>query len=380
VTFSSSGVCKNVVATFMMTGSTGTCKVIANQSGNTNYLAAPTVTETTTAAKAMPVVTLTGPPASAPYQSPFAVTTTTNSGVTPAITATGACSIGGNTVTMTSGTGTCTVTAKWAANANYLAATATKTTAAKKLVSTVTWTAPAAITYGTLLSGTQLDATANGAGSFVYSPAAGTEPKAGNDTLKVTFTPTLSTDYTTVTASVVLHVNQATSTVTWPAPAAIAYGTPLSGTQLDATANVAGTFVYSPAAGAVLTAGTHTLSVTFTPTDDTDYTKVTAKVTLVVNPVSTTTTITSNLPNPSAAGQAVTVHFTVAEATNYALPAGSVTVNASTLEHCAGALTGGSGSCAVTFNTTGAKTLTATYAGNSNNASSISAPVAQTVN
>jgi hypothetical protein len=281
---------------------------------------------------------------------------------------------------MTGGTGTCTVTAKWAANADYLAATATKTTAAKKLVSTVTWSTPAAITYGTLLSGTQLDATANVAGSFVYSPAAGTEPKAGNDILKVTFTPTLSTDYTTVTTSVVLHVSQATSTVTWPAPAAIAYGTPLSGTQLDATANVAGTFVYSPAADAVLTAGTHTLSVTFTPTDHTDYTKASATVKLVVNPVATTTTITSNLPNPSTTGQAVTVHFTVTEATNHAAPTGSVTVNASTLEHCAGALASGSGSCAVTFNTTGSRSLTATYAGNSNNASSISAPAAQTVN
>jgi len=42
----------------------------------------------------------------------------------------------------------------------------------------------------------------------VYSPAAGTVPKAGNDTLKVTFTPTFSKDYTTVTASVELQVNQ----------------------------------------------------------------------------------------------------------------------------------------------------------------------------
>jgi sugar lactone lactonase YvrE len=380
VTFTSSGACTNNGAIFTMTNPTGTCTVTANQPGNGNYLAAPAVTETTTAARATQTVTLTGPPATAAYQSTFPVTATSSSGITPTITVSGACSISGATVTMTSGTGACTVAAKAAANPDYLAATATKTTAAKKLVSTVTWTIPTAITYGTLLSATQLDATANVAGSFVYSPALGTEPKAGNDTLKVTFTPTLSTDYTTVTSSVVLHVNQATSSVTWLTPAAIAYGTPLSGTQLDATANVAGTFLYSPAAGAVLTAGTHTLSVTFTPTDHTDFSKVSATVTLVVNKVGTTTTITSSLLNPSAAGQAVTVHFTVTQATNYAAPTGSVTVNASTLEHCAGTLASGSGSCAVTFSNTGPRTLTATYAGNSNNASSISAGVLQTVN
>ena len=42
--------------------------------------------------------------------------------------------------------------------------------------------------------------------------------------------------------------------------------------ELDARANVPGTFAYSPPLGTVLGAGTQTLSVTFTPTDTTDYT------------------------------------------------------------------------------------------------------------
>jgi hypothetical protein len=396
VTFTSSGACSNNGATFTITSPTGACKVTANQAGTSNYQAAPAVIETTTAVKATQTATLTGPPATATYLSTFPVTATSNSGLNPTITATGACSISvttptTGTVTMTSGTGTCTVTAKWVATADYLAETVAKTVTAKKLVSTVTWTAPATINYGTALSSTQLDATAffNGtslAGNFVYTPAAGTMLKAGNNTLKVTFTPTLSADYTTVTASAVLHVNPGTSTITWNVPAAISYGTPLSATQLDATAfsganSLPGTYVYSPVAGTVLPAGTHILSVTFTPTDHTDYAKATAKVTLTVNPAPTTTTITSNLPNPSAIGQPVTVHFTVSQATNYSAPTGSVTVIASTLEHCAAALASGSGSCAVTFNTTGSRTLTATYAGNSNNASSITVtPAQQTVN
>jgi hypothetical protein len=61
--------------------------------------------------------------------------------------------------------------------------------------------------------------------------------------------------------------------ITWPAPADIVYGTALSATQLNATANVAGTFVYAPVAGTVLNAGSsQTLSVTFTPTDAANYT------------------------------------------------------------------------------------------------------------
>jgi hypothetical protein len=59
------------------------------------------------------------------------------------------------------------------------------------------------------------------------------------------------------------------ATVTWAMPAAIPYGTPLSSAQLDATANVAGSFVYSPSAGTVLQPGQNALSVMFTPTSGT---------------------------------------------------------------------------------------------------------------
>jgi hypothetical protein len=52
VTFTSAGSCSNSGATYTMNNSTGTCSVIANQLGNTNYAAAPTVTKS---------VTMTGP-------------------------------------------------------------------------------------------------------------------------------------------------------------------------------------------------------------------------------------------------------------------------------------------------------------------------------
>jgi len=304
VSFTSSGVCSNAGGTFTITSGSGTCTVTALQSGNSNYLAAPTVTEVVTAAKATPTVTFTGAPASAPYQSTFTVASTANSGVTPTITTNSACSVSGTTVTMTSGTGKCTVTAKWAATAYFLAASASQTTTALKLLPTVTWATPASITYGTALSGS----------------------------------------------------------------------------QLNATSNVAGTFVYSPSAGTVLGAGSQTLSVTFTPTLTQNYTTATVKVTLVVSKSATSTTITSNSPNPSKAGKAVTVKVTVTPASGYGTPTSHVTVNASTGEICTATLTAGSGTCSATFKSTGSRTLTATYAGDSNDSTSVSAGVTQTVN
>ena len=67
-------------------------------------------------------------------------------------------------------------------------------------------------------------------------------------------------------------VTQYTPKLTWGKPASIPYGTKLSSIQLDAGADAAGTFAYSPASGSVLAAGNGiTLSATFTPTDTADY-------------------------------------------------------------------------------------------------------------
>jgi len=158
---------------------------------------------------------------------------------------------------------------------------------------TIAWATPAAVTQGTPLSSTQLNATANVPGTFVYTPAAGTVLAAGTHTLATTFTPTDSTRYTTAMAQVTLVVNapRTTPVITWPTPAAITAGTPLSSTQLNAAASVPGTFAYNPLAGTVLAAGTYTLRTTFTPTDTTRYTTATASVSLTVTAVTYQLTI-----------------------------------------------------------------------------------------
>jgi len=76
----------------------------------------------------------------------------------------------------------------------------------------------------------------------------------------------------------------ATPTLAWTDPADITYGTPLSDTQLNATATynstpVPGTFIYSQPSGTILNAGGgQTISVTFTPSDSTSFLPVTTNV------------------------------------------------------------------------------------------------------
>src|SRR5207247_3736918 len=97
------------------------------------------------------------------------------------------------------------------------------------------------ITCGTALGGTQLNATAPVAGSFVYTPASGTVLDVGNgQTLHVDFTPTDTANYNSASKDVAINVVKATPTITWNSnPADIVYGTALSGTQLNATSPVA---------------------------------------------------------------------------------------------------------------------------------------------
>ena len=368
-------------STITMTSGTGACTLLANWAADNNYLAA-SASQSTTATKIAPTVAFTGAPTTAPYEGTFTVAATTNASTTPLITVSGPCSIAGATVTISAPSGTCSLSATWAADNNYLAASANQSTTATKATPTIEWTTPAAITYGTSLSGTQLDAKAtyNGAavaGSFVYTPAKGTVLTAGIQTLSVTFTPTKTADYASTGASVTLQVNQATPKISWARPAAITYGIALSSMQLDATASVAGGFVYSPAAGTVLEAGGQTLSVIFTPTNATDYTAATQTVTLTVDKSSSATAITANTPDPSLVNQAVTVTFAVAG--GGVGPTGNVGVSASTGETCSGSITAGAGSCSLTFATARSRTLTAKYSGDTNFKSSTSATVTQTV-
>src|ERR1700694_5115116 len=69
-----------------------------------------------------------------------------------------------------------------------------------------------------------------------------------------------------------LQVDKVATDLTWNNPADIAYGTQFGSPQLNATANVTGSFTYAPAGGRILRAGNgQSLHVDFTPGDAANY-------------------------------------------------------------------------------------------------------------
>ena len=94
--------------------------------------------------------------------------------------------------------------------------------------------------------------------------------------------------------------------ITWINPVSIVYGTPLSTNQNNASATVAGGYVYNPTNGTILTVGTNNLSVAFTPVD-TNYVATNLTVKLVVTPAPLSITASNatrfyGQPNPTFGG------------------------------------------------------------------------------
>ncbi len=121
VSFSSSGSCTNVTATFTMTSGTGTCTVKYDQAGDANYAAASQVTESTTAQKATQSINFSPLNGHTYGDADFDPGATASSGLTVSYGASGNCLIVNGMVHLT-GAGSCTVTASQAGNANYNAA------------------------------------------------------------------------------------------------------------------------------------------------------------------------------------------------------------------------------------------------------------------
>ena len=126
---------------------------------------------------------------------------------------------------------------------------------------------------------------------------------AGTQTITIDYQGDTNDQPSSVTF--VLTVDPATPTLTWADPANIDAGTPLGTAQLDATASfngteLAGLFVYTPAAGTVLPAGGgQNLRVSFQPADNADFTTVTASVPINVVPRSTPTPSPTPTPTPT---------------------------------------------------------------------------------
>ena len=116
-------------------------------------------------------------------------------------------------------------------------------------------------------------------------------------------------NYNPASGEVAVVIQKATPLLSWPQPAAVIAGTLLTETQLNATANVPGTFIYSPPLGTLLTA-TQQLSVAFTPADTVNYNGATASVTITVDP-NTGVRIVNPGPQSNAVGDDVRLRIRV---------------------------------------------------------------------
>jgi hypothetical protein len=379
----------------------GTHLVEASYPGDTNYAASTSATATLNLSAGTPTVTLTLSANPTNYGTPE-TSTTVVSGADPTPTGTVTVYYNGQggpqnpesehcVATLDSnGTASCTtlagllgggtysVFASYSGDTNYPTTNSSPVSLAVINQSTpiITWPTPSSITYGTTLSATQLNATSPVAGSFIYTPQPGTVLGAGTHTLSVTFNPTDTTDYASATATVSLTVSQATPTITWSTPAAIAYGTALSATQLNASASVPGNFVYAPAPGTAPAVGSQTLSVAFTPTDTTDYTTATATTTLTVNKATPTIALATSAASAFVLNPVI---FTATVTSAAGTPTGSVTFSDGTTVLGTATMASGMATYTTSALLAGTHSITAVYSGDTNFATLSSSALSQVI-
>src|SRR5205085_76453 len=107
--------------TVTITGA-GTVTIRASQAGDNNYNPAPPVDQSFTVVKATQTITF-GALSNKTFGDPdFTVSATASSGLAVSFSASGQCTVSGNTVHLT-GAGSCTITASQAGDSNYNAAT-----------------------------------------------------------------------------------------------------------------------------------------------------------------------------------------------------------------------------------------------------------------
>lgn len=128
--------------------------------------------------------------------------------------------------------------------------------------------------------------TASGVVTFATDPLPTFAINAGN--LPITAVYSGDANYVGSTSPIMQEtVLKGKTVLTWTSPQNIYFPQPLTATQLNATANVPGTFVYTPASGTVLLPGSNQqLTVSFAPDDQVNYSNAFKTVTINVLPAS----------------------------------------------------------------------------------------------
>jgi hypothetical protein len=188
------GTISGTTATFTTSSlSAGSHAIKASYPGNATYNAVTSSAITQVVNKATPSLSVSTSGTPSTYGGSVTFTAAISSGLTGTITfrdggtSIGTGNIGGTTATYATSSfaaGSHSITATWPGNTNYNSVTSSAITQiVNKATPTITWIAPSAITYGASLSSTQLNASANVAGLFNYTPAVGTILRPGSQAL-----------------------------------------------------------------------------------------------------------------------------------------------------------------------------------------------------
>ena len=217
--------------------------------------------------------------------------------------------------------------------------------------------------------------------SFDENYGAGGVPNGPDISFSVPPSATVTFTYDPV--SHVLSVTSTTNTITSitadaPDPSVVGQAVPVSysvapasggGTPTgtvtvsDGTESCTGTVAAGQCSLTFTSAGTKSLTASYSG-DSTFSPSTSGPEPHQVNSADTTTSITSDSPDPSLTGQTVTVQYTVAvNSPGAGIPTGIVTVSDGTTS-CTGTVA--AGQCSLTFTTAGDRTLTASYSGDSN--------------
>jgi hypothetical protein len=249
----------------------GTIVIAANQTGSSNYAAAPQVTQSVVVNQATQTISFTAPTSPVTYGvSPITLSASASTGLAVTFSiVSGPGAISDNTLTIT-GAGTVVLAANQAGNSNFLAAPqVTQSVVVNQATQTINFTNPTSpVIYGA--SPIALSATGGASGnSVVFSVLSGPGTVSGN-ILTITGVGTVvaaanqlgNTNYAAapqVTQSVV--VTQATQTINFPAlTSPVTYGA--SPITLSATGGASGnTVVFSVASGPGTISG-NTLMIT----------------------------------------------------------------------------------------------------------------------
>ena len=135
VQVTAAGTCTVVGLTITPTAA-GTCTLTATQAGDASFLPAPPVTQNIIIARGTQTITFSPLPDRTFGDAPFSVSATASSGLPVTLSASGNCTLTGNTVRITGG-GSCTITAHQAGNLDYVPVTTPRTFAIARAGQTI---------------------------------------------------------------------------------------------------------------------------------------------------------------------------------------------------------------------------------------------------